>query len=124
MHWNVIYSKNLIYQCENSEIKLTKISNQLSKEQELKLSSAEKRISELESLYESVISEKQVLQEKLIETQNRLIKTQKIGQTGSWEFEFEKNELFLSDEVFRIFGLSPTTSPSDLPVFYTGCTPG
>ena len=72
-------------------------------ELEHKLTSADKRISELESLYQSAVIEKQALQSQLIETQNHLSKTQQIGQTGSWEFNLEKNELFLSDEVFRIF---------------------
>lgn len=80
-------------------------------ELEHKLTSADKRISELESLYQSAVIEKQALQSQLIETQNHLSKTQQIGQTGSWEFNLEKNELFLSDEVFRIFGLIPATTP-------------
>jgi PAS domain S-box-containing protein len=46
-------------------------------------------------------------QRALIEKQELLQITQEISRLGTWTFDFEKNELTWSDEVYRIFGVDP-----------------
>ncbi len=39
--------------------------------------------------------------------ESRLAQTQRIAHLGGWEWEFENNHLYWSDEIYRIFGLKP-----------------
>ena len=43
----------------------------------------------------------------LTRSETRLAEAQRIAHIGSWEWDIVKNELCWSDEVYRIFGLSP-----------------
>jgi PAS domain S-box-containing protein len=43
----------------------------------------------------------------LLESEQRLSKTQEIAHLGSWELDLATNHLYWSDEVYRIFGLEP-----------------
>jgi PAS domain S-box-containing protein len=44
---------------------------------------------------------------KLIEQQASLIRAQKISNIGSWDWNINDNSLLWSDEIYRIFGLTP-----------------
>ncbi len=46
-------------------------------------------------------------QSALLKSNKRLKDAQKIAHMGFWEFDIEKDRLFWSDEVYRIFGLEP-----------------
>ena len=48
------------------------------------------------------------MENALRQTRERLDRSQEIAHLGSWELDLSKNELFWSDEVFRIFGLEPS----------------
>ncbi|MDY9927249.1 PAS domain S-box protein [Methanosarcina sp.] len=54
------------------------------------------RTSELEEAYES-----------LMENEARLNEAQKIAHLGNWDWNILTNELYWSDEIYRIFGLDP-----------------
>lgn len=43
----------------------------------------------------------------LTRSESRLAEAQRIAHIGSWEWDIRKNELYWSDEIYRIFGLSP-----------------
>ena len=43
----------------------------------------------------------------LKENESRLLNAQRIAHLGSWDWDIVKNTLYWSDEVYRIFGLTP-----------------
>ena len=45
--------------------------------------------------------------EALKESENRLARAQQIAHLGNWEWNISTNEIYWSDEVYRIFGLTP-----------------
>jgi PAS domain S-box-containing protein len=49
--------------------------------------------------------------DQLRQRDRRLVEAQRIGHVGSWEFDFETNEVICSDEGWRIFGLEPGHRP-------------
>ncbi len=53
------------------------------------------------------ITERQRAEEALRESEERLKRTQGIAHLGSWELDLVSNRLSWSDEVYRIFGLTP-----------------
>lgn len=57
------------------------------------------------------ITERKRAEEALRESQRQMNKAQDIAHLGSWELDLEKNKLFWSDEVYKIFGLKPQESP-------------
>ena len=44
---------------------------------------------------------------RLRESSNRLIEAQRIAHIGNWEWDIAANELWWSEEIFRIFGVRP-----------------
>lgn len=44
---------------------------------------------------------------ELVLSENRLCRAQRVAHMGSWEFDFEANNILWSDETFRIYGLPP-----------------
>lgn len=46
-------------------------------------------------------------EEKLRQSENNLADAQRIAHLGSWELDLETNELFWSDEIYRILGKEP-----------------
>ncbi len=53
------------------------------------------------------ITERKTVEEALRHSELELSIAQKIGKMGNWVYDIEKNELWWSDEVYRIFGLDP-----------------
>jgi PAS domain S-box-containing protein len=47
------------------------------------------------------------INQALLESEKRMDRSQEIAHLGSWELDLLKNQLFWSDEVYRIFGLKP-----------------
>jgi PAS domain S-box-containing protein len=47
------------------------------------------------------------LNQGLRESEQRMNRSQEIGHIGSWELDLVNNNLFWSDEVYRIFGMQP-----------------
>lgn len=45
-------------------------------------------------------------QEKLRKNEARLLNAQRISQLGFWDWKIDKNQLYWSDEIYKIFGLS------------------
>ena len=43
----------------------------------------------------------------LVDSERRLEEAQKIANMGNWEWEIESGAIFWSDQIYRIFGLSP-----------------
>jgi len=55
----------------------------------------------------SDITERREQEDKLRQNEERLKEAQKTAHIGHWELDINKNKLFWSDEVFRIFNLKP-----------------
>ena len=53
------------------------------------------------------ITERKEAENKLRESERKLKEAQHIAQVGSWEYDFSKDMLHRSDEVYRIFNLKP-----------------
>ena len=54
-----------------------------------------------------MLDDKIKAEKHLRKSEKNLKDAQRITHFGSWELDIEKNELFWSDEVYRIFGLNP-----------------
>jgi diguanylate cyclase (GGDEF)-like protein/PAS domain S-box-containing protein len=54
----------------------------------------------------------------------RLIEAQRIAHLGNWDWDIEKNELSWSDEIYRIFGLSPQEFGASYEAFLNVIHPG
>ena len=46
-------------------------------------------------------------EQKLRQSETRLVRAQKIARMGSWEWDIITGEIYWSDELYRIFGLTP-----------------
>ena len=53
------------------------------------------------------ITERKKVEEALRHSERELSIAQKIGKMGNWVYDIEKDQLWWSDEVYRIFGLLP-----------------
>jgi|GEM_PF-2033376 len=53
------------------------------------------------------IEHRKQLEEEVVESERSLTEAQKIAHLGSWEYLVEKQEMRMSEETFRIFGLDP-----------------
>lgn len=62
-------------------------------------------------------------QEALQKNERLLEQTQSIAHLGSWEFDILNNTLTWSNEVYRIFGLSPQECPSTYETFLAAVHP-
>jgi len=65
------------------------------------------------------ITERKEAQEKLKANERRLAESQLIAHIGSWEHNIETNEIFWSDELYRLFGLDPAKDAADFPWFFS-----
>jgi len=53
------------------------------------------------------ISERKKIEDKLRKSEERLAEAQSIAHLGNWDLDVINNELWWSDEIYRIFGLKP-----------------
>jgi PAS domain S-box-containing protein len=53
------------------------------------------------------IIERRHIEHLLRKSESNLVEAQRLAHLGSWEWNIETNDLFWSDEIYRIFGLSP-----------------
>lgn len=59
------------------------------------------------------ITEQKEMARRLAESERLLKEAQRVAQVGSWFFDFDKQRLWWSEEIFRILGLDPAlASPS------------
>jgi PAS domain S-box-containing protein len=58
------------------------------------------------------ITERKKAEMAIKESEARLTEAQRVAHIGNWEWKPKTNELYWSDENYRIFGLNPDISPS------------
>ncbi|AHF02347.1 hypothetical protein THIAE_08045 [Thiomicrospira aerophila AL3] len=64
------------------------------------------------------ITQQKQMQLDLLKSKESLNRAQKTASLGNWELDLVKNELFWSDEVFRIFEVDPAKHSASLEAFY------
>ena len=53
------------------------------------------------------VTKQRKAEQELLQSDVRLKKTQEIAHLGAWELDLTKDQLYWSDEIYRIFGLAP-----------------
>ena len=69
-----------------------------------------KRTAEIEKVNKDMINEiaeRKRVEEALRQSKASLSEAQRIAHLGNWDWNIETNQLYWSDEIYRIFGLSP-----------------
>ncbi|CAJ37941.1 PAS domain-containing protein [Methanocella arvoryzae] len=69
------------------------------------------------------ITDRLNLEEKLRLIRERLEKAQQVAHVGNWEVDLVTEEMYWSDETFRIFGFDPETAKPDYDLFISAVHP-
>ena len=69
------------------------------------------------------ITERVLAEHKLAATTESLLKAQSIAHIGNWDWNIITNELTWSDEIYRIFGLTPQSFAATYPAFLEAVHP-
>ena len=69
------------------------------------------------------ITERKQSEEKLIKSEARLKEAQRIGHLGSWELDIVNNTLIWSDEIYKIFEISPKKFKANYEAFLNAIHP-
>lgn len=67
------------------------------------------------------ITEIRKTQEKLLSSESSLNEAQRIAKIGSWDFQLSSNELYWSNELYKIFGLEKIANDTELYNKYLAC---
>lgn len=70
------------------------------------------------------VTEQDKAERALINSEQRLANAQKIAHLGSWDWNIVSNELVWSDEIYRIFGVSPQAFDATYEAFLSFVHPG
>ena len=60
---------------------------------------------------QSEISERRRMEEAVRDSEERLQRAQKVGEVGDWEFDFETQQIYWSEQVYRLFERDPAQGP-------------
>ncbi|HML75780.1 MAG TPA: PAS domain S-box protein [Anaerohalosphaeraceae bacterium] len=63
------------------------------------------------------VTERKRQQEALQLSESRLLEAQQVAHLGNWELDLTTHAIWWSDEVYRIFGLTPKQSPATYEMF-------
>jgi PAS domain S-box-containing protein len=69
------------------------------------------------------ITTRKKAQEALVLKENQLTEAQRLAQVGSWEWDSETDTVFWSDEIYRIYGMSPDQPPASYSEHFRLYTP-
>jgi PAS domain S-box-containing protein len=64
------------------------------------------------ALFSRDITDRKQAEEALLESQRLLVEAQRMAKLGSWEYDLATNKIVWSKEVYSIFGLDDTYTPS------------
>ena len=64
------------------------------------------------------ITERKIYEEKLRKSEALLAEAQRIAVTGSWGIDVENKEIVWTDQIFRIFGISPADDRASVWYYY------
>jgi len=68
-----------------------------------------KEISLINEQHQDEINKRKQIESELVESGEKLKDAQRLGKMGHWAWDLKKETLEWSDEIYRIFGLAPTT---------------
>lgn len=60
------------------------------------------------------VTDKKIIEERLIQSEKLLNEAQNISKTGSWSFDFNKNDFYWSNEMYNLFQLDISLKGRDL----------
>jgi PAS domain S-box-containing protein len=69
------------------------------------------------------ITERKQMELTLKENESRLLNAQRIAHLGSWDWDIVSNTLYWSDEIYRIFGLTPQEFGANYEAFLNSVHP-
>jgi PAS domain S-box-containing protein len=69
------------------------------------------------------IIDRRSVEQLLRKSESNLAEAQRLAHLGSWDWNIETNELFWSDEIYRIFGLAPNEFGATYEAFLTSVHP-
>ncbi|TAL24946.1 MAG: PAS domain S-box protein, partial [Nitrospirae bacterium] len=73
---------------------------------------------------DSAIAERKKAEAALCASESSLSEAQRIGHMGNWDWDIQTNELRWSDEIYRIFGLTPQSFGATYDAFLNSVHPG
>lgn len=73
----------------------------------LSIRNLQKKLADQNILLRKEVEERREIENALRKSQVNLAKAQEIAHIGSWEWNFQTNEIFWSREIYQIFGLDP-----------------
>lgn len=74
---------------------------------ERRLREALAQATRLAALRDRALQDLRLAEQRLVTSESRLAEAQRVGRMGHWDWNIPGDRLALSDEVYRIFGLSP-----------------
>ncbi len=74
-------------------------------------------LAQLNEELQTQLAEVEMIQEALAQSEASLANAQRIAHLGNWDWNIVTNDLYWSDEIYRIFGLTPRSFPGTYPAF-------
>jgi PAS domain S-box-containing protein len=93
------------------------------KEGAFEFNAADQQLTEMLAAYAATALENTRLYRALSESQASLAEAQRIAHLGSWDWNIAANQLYWSDEVYRIFGLIPSQFGATYEAFLSAVHP-
>ncbi|MCK5237407.1 MAG: EAL domain-containing protein [Deltaproteobacteria bacterium] len=111
--------KNLVDEVDKGEIVAEKPIIAEKDQFELYSERVVKQLEKKMAALEEEISERNRAEQALRKSEERLVEAQRIAHLGNWDWNIKQNELYWSDEIYRIFDISPHEFDATYEAFIT-----
>ncbi len=106
----VLATAGMLYWLINRETRVTRITTIRLKNALEELQNTQKTLQQLNAQLEQRVAERTL---ELQTLSDRLIEAQEVAHIGSWEYDISTGNIFWSDQIFQIFGLTPEQPEPD-----------